>query len=410
MQLDKWQTEVLAHEGNLTVCSGRQVGKSTVIAQKAAMYALSNPGVSVIIGAAIERQASLIFWTLRNFLVDNFKSKIKGKMTLKFIELRNKSKIRCVPIGDTGVGIRGFTANMLIIDEAAFVNEKAWRGITPLLATTQGSLILISTPFGDEGYFVDCMNDPTFKHWHVSSEDCPRITKEFLEGEKRRLTKLEYAQEYLGKPLSALMKFFPTELIEKAQSISTGGSITVTPGDRFLGVDVARMGEDETVLVSLSRTNKELTQFDQEIAHETPVTETARRIRHQDKARNYKKIYIDTGGVGGGVYDILREEIQTRRKVVEINNARRSTDYNSDKDMRVKILKEDLYNNLKNLMEAGKIKLFIDSDLRLSLKSIQYEYTDDKRLKIFGRYDHIVEALVRAAWCMRDKTLNIWVC
>ena len=72
-------------------------------------------------------------------------------------------------------------------------------------------------------------------------------------------------------------------------------------------------------------------------------------------------------------------------------------------------MKEDLYNNLLNLMEKGKIELLKDDEIFLSLRSIQYEYTDDGRLVISGTYSHITEALIRAAWCMKDKSLNIFV-
>ena len=57
-------------------------------------------------------------------------------------------------------------------------------------------------------------------------------------------------------------------------------------------------------------------------------------------------------------------------------------------------------------MERGKIKLFDDPEIFLSLKSMQYDFTEDKQIKIFGRNSHISEALVRAAWCMKDKNLN----
>jgi len=43
MSLDKWQQDVLDTEGNMVLRSGRQVGKSYIIAQKAAQYALENP-------------------------------------------------------------------------------------------------------------------------------------------------------------------------------------------------------------------------------------------------------------------------------------------------------------------------------------------------------------------------------
>jgi hypothetical protein len=59
-------------------------------------------------------------------------------------------------------------------------------------------------------------------------------------------------------------------------------------------------------------------------------------------------------------------------------------------------------------MEQGLIELYDDDDIILSLKSIQYEYVDNG-FKIFGNYSHITEALIRAAWCVQDKHLNIWV-
>ena len=59
-------------------------------------------------------------------------------------------------------------------------------------------------------------------------------------------------------------------------------------------------------------------------------------------------------------------------------------------------------------MEKKKIKLERDEKTMHSLRSIQYEYISGK-LRIFGNYAHISEAIIRAAWCMKDKSLNIWV-
>ena len=108
-----------------------------------------------------------------------------------------------------------------------------------------------------------------------------------------------------------------------------------------------------------------------------------------------------------GVFDSLLSHPQTKRRVVAINNAARSLD---TEGKRKKIMKEDLYNNLLVLMEQGKIALVENNETILSLKSVQAEYTDTGKLKIFGNYTHITEALIRAAWCMKDKTLNIWIC
>ncbi len=110
--------------------------------------------------------------------------------------------------------------------------------------------------------------------------------------------------------------------------------------------------------------------------------------------------------MGVGVFDVLLEDEQTKRKVVAINNATRSID---KKDRRKKLLKEDLYNNLLVLMQQGKIKLYPDSETYDSLTGMQVEYQGDT-LTITGNNSHIAEALIRAAWlAAKDKHLNLWI-
>jgi hypothetical protein len=119
-----------------------------------------------------------------------------------------------------------------------------------------------------------------------------------------------------------------------------------------------------------------------------------------------QKIFLDDGGLGFGVFSQLLEEESTRRKTIPINNASRSLD--RDGTRKKKLLKEDLYNNLLRLMERNEIKLLDDPEVYESLKSVQYEYVDGK-FRIFGNYTHIVEGLIRAAWCVKYKNLSIWI-
>ena len=413
--LDEWQKKVLETEGNICLRSGRQVGKSLIISMKAAEYAVKNPKQTILVIASVERQAFLLFDKILAYLMDNYKSYIKKgkhKPTKHKIELNNGSIIYSLPTGMSGYGIRGFTVNLLIADEAAFIPEDVWPAVTPMLAATKGKLILLSTPQGKytpdgkERYYYSCYNNPDFKSFHISSEDCSRIDQDFLKREKERMTKLQYAQEYLGEFIDELQQFFPTDIIKKCMTLSK--EKRELSQDRYLGVDIARLGEDETVLISLERIKKKkLKMFNMEITRKTMLTETIRLIKFSDEKYNYKKIYIDDGGMGVGVFDPLLEDQQTRRKVVAINNARRSVDFHNDQKKH--ILKEDLYNNLLRLMEQGAIELWNDDKVFFSLKSIQYEYTDNQTLKIYGKYSHITEALIRAAWCMKDKSLNIYV-
>lgn len=417
MILDKWQEQVLNTKGNLCLCSGRQVGKSTVIAIKAGEQALAKPNQVIMIIASVERQALLLFEKVLSHIYLKNKKIIctgKDKPTKHKLKLKNGSIIHCLPTGDSGYGIRGYTIDHLYADEAHFIGEDVWAAVTPMLATTGGDINLLSTPFGCEGFFHRAFHDPKFTAIHVSTESVaqerqdPQRTRmlEFLKDEKLRMGQLQYQQEYLGLFVGGIQRLFPDDLIAK----SCTGNGGLKEGDRFLGVDVARMGGDETVLASIAITKGKLIQFDLTIPEGQRLTDTARLILHQDRKYDYKKIYIDTTGMGWGIFDPLKEAEQTKRKVVAVENLKKTLDKekNAPKELRKRTIKEDLYNNLRRLMEENKIILIDLPEIKQSLRSIQYT-NDDGKLKIFGNYSHIAEALIRAAWCIKDKSLNIYV-
>jgi hypothetical protein len=408
MKLDDWQKQVLATKGNICLRSGRQVGKSTIISIKAGDYAVKNKKKKILIIASVERQAQLLHEKVLSYIMDKYPKAIKkGKErpTKSKIHLVNGSVIYCLPTGLSGHGIRGYTIDLLIADEAAFIPEEVWTAVTPMLAVTKGDIILLSTPFGKGGYFYRCFNDKSFSSFHVTSEECVRADKEFLKREKERLSKLEYAQEYLGEFVDELRQFFPTELIKRVCTLNPKERIPIL-SLTSLGVDVARMGADDSDLVSVELVGDKIFQIDQQTFKKVYTTDTARAIIEKDTIFKYNKIFVDDGGLGVAVVDYLLDHDQTKRKVVAINNSARSIDFKRKKGKR--LLKEDLYNNLLKLMETDKIVLFNDEDLKHSLKSIQAEYRDGN-LKIFGNYTHKTEALIRACWITKHKSLNIWI-
>ena len=63
-------------------------------------------------------------------------------------------------------------------------------------------------------------------------------------------------------------------------------------------------------------------------------------------------------------------------------------------------------------MEKGKIIILDDSNIWQSFKSVQYEYTNEKggaTMRIFGSDTHIVEGLIRAAWCNKEKINKLFI-
>lgn len=435
-KLDGWQTRALKRRGNIVLRCGRQVGKSFTTALKAYNMVWKHPESTTLVLAASQRQASLMFEKIYEFLEMDNRARIEEAManttedlnttkkkrefeakhsifesepTQTRIKLKNGSQIFCVPTGQHGALIRGFTPDFLIVDEAPYVNEKVWEAITPMLSTRKkmagtGWMILLGTPLGKKGFFYRACNSKDFYEIHVTSEKCPRISKDFLAKEKAWMTEAKYKREYLAEFLENYSNYFPDELIRKVtkkfnfefkRDYSTSYNY-------FIGVDVARFGGDENAFVIVEQRKKDLRVVRCDRNTNQSISQTIGKIQELHKKFNFKKILVDGGGVGGGVVDILKERLK-KRKVMDINNASRSIE-----EKNKGILKQDLYSNLLVKMENGEITIPENARLISSLKSIEYEYNEDGKLLIKGKGSHLCEALVRAVWGTKNKGLRLF--
>ena len=446
---DPWQVKVLDYTGNIALRTGRQVGKSETIGKKATRLAVEHDNITILMIAAAQRQSSEIFQKTLKSLYKLHEALIKkaggfkpnAKLSARqnndnrrgfeqehglFTEmptrteanLKNGTRILSLPTGKTGSFIRCYTVDILIGDEAAFIAEPVWVAIRPMLATSKqmrglGWEILLSTPFGKGGHYYEACYDPDFLHIHISSEDCLRIDKAFLSKERKKLSRLEYAQEYLGEFVDEFNQFFPTALV-KARMSFIGWEFKAQYNKAYkyyLGVDIARYGADENAFIVAEMDHRgDLKIVLSETTDRRSITDTVGHILYLDNIFKFRRLFIDSAGVGGGAYDLLIEKLGTRR-LVGLENARRK--FTDEGEERKKgILKEDLYSNAAVLMEAEnpvKINIIADTKLLRSLKSMTYEYTSDKNLKIYGKYSHLAEAFVRACWCIKEKGLNVYV-
>jgi len=415
--LDPWQEKILATPGNICVRSGRQVGKSTVVSIKAGEFAMKNKNKVIMVVAAVERSAYLLFEKVLSYIHARNKKLIKGRPTKKEIKLKNGSRILCLPTGDSGYGIRGHTIDLLIADEAAFINDDVWTAVTPMLTVTGGATWLLSTPLGREGYFHDSFDDNDYTAFHISTEEVMEIRsgiikenmKHLIDSAKKRMTKAQYTQEILGEFSDVLTRVFSSEWIRNVcilpqPKIPCPTRLAV--GDYFLGVDIAGMGDDESSFEILFGTRDSLQQAYHEVTTRTRTTDTEDKILILEKKWKFNRIGLDDGGMGVGVYDHLLINDLTKRKIVALNNAHRFID---DEGKHKALLKDDMYINLVVMGEKGELKLFDNEDIKLSLKSIQCDKSSGKE-RIIGDYSHITEGIIRAAWCAKNKSLNIWIC
>lgn len=439
VKLDDWQIKFLETKGDKLLCTGRQIGKTEICAIDACEYAVANPhSKPIVMIAPTERQARALYQKTLTELLTNYPKLIitKGKLkpTQEKINLTNGVEIYCLPVGATGLSIRFITIGRLYIDEASRMPDMVYEAVYPALLTTGADTIMISTPYGAQGEFwktainKDSAYD-SFTRFFMSSEKVINerpisdTWSEFqrerslrrLDRDKKRMSKKQYAQEYLGEFVDDLYRWFSDELIKQVCVLKRDGIIR-KKANNFMGVDLARMGDDEIVYSICERTKDMIYQKENRIMTKKYTTETEDEIRYLNEIWNLKKIYIDAGAgtIGVSIFDHLIKDDKLSKRVVAINNAKRIIEYSRTGEPKyVYLLKEDLYDNLRALMEQNKIKLLDDEEIIESLTSVQYEYVKKEgqptKLRIFGNYTHIAEALVRMAWCVKERLINFQI-
>jgi len=193
---DPWQERLLRSEASrvLLNCS-RQSGQSTTSAVVALHTALSEPGSLVLVLAPALRQSQELFQKISAFYrtVGGAPADSARKLGM---ELSNGSRIEALP--GTERTVRGFSgASLLLVDEAARVDDRLYYAVRPMLVVSGGRLMMLSTPFGKRGVFFEEWTDGEgWERYEVPAAECPRIPAEFLEEERRSLPDWIYRQEY----------------------------------------------------------------------------------------------------------------------------------------------------------------------------------------------------------------------
>lgn len=194
----------------------RQFGKSTTAALLALHEALYHAPAMVIIVSPSQPQSTELFKkiaTFRSMLTGAPKS---DQESLTRMQLANGSRIISLPGSEKTT--RGYSgATLVIMDEAARVPDELLAAVRPMLATTNGRFLGLSTPAGKRGWFYESWtNGDGWERIKVTGPECPRISAEFLEAELQALGPMRFAEEYLCEFHDAETSAFSTALIEQA--------------------------------------------------------------------------------------------------------------------------------------------------------------------------------------------------
>lgn len=221
LELDPWQRDVLGGSWKRALLNvTRQGGKSTVAALLGLYEALYRPRSLTIIVSPSDRQSGELFrklTELRDRLPDREVDLVDD--TKRSMSVAGGGRVASLPGSEAT--IRGYSAATLIIeDEASRVPDDLYAAVRPMLATTDGRLLLLSTPFGRRGHYYREWSEggDGWKRVHVPATDVPRISPAFLEEEREALGDWIYKQEYLGEFTETDDSFFHESDIRSALS------------------------------------------------------------------------------------------------------------------------------------------------------------------------------------------------
>jgi hypothetical protein len=216
MELDDWQQDLLysTFKKQLLLCS-RQSGKSTITAMLALWTAIHDSGL-ILLFSPSQRQSSELFRKVLDHLRQlRDPPEISVQSALR-LELANGSRIVSLPANEDT--IRGYSgARLIVIDEAARVPDSLMAAVRPILATSGGRLIALSTPAGKRGWSYEAwMKGVGWSRIKITASQCPRITKAFLDDELAELGPVKYSEEYECQFHDDEMAAFAMDLIENA--------------------------------------------------------------------------------------------------------------------------------------------------------------------------------------------------
>jgi hypothetical protein len=177
--------------------------------------ALYDPASLVLLVSPTLRQSQELFRKCLGFYAASNKPIPPESETALTLTLENASRIVSLP-GGKGHTVRGYSSvRLLVVDEASRVPDELYASLRPMLAVSGGRLIALSTPFGTRGWWYDAWKSAEpWERYHVTAAQCPRISPEFLEEERRAMGEWHYRQEYMGEFMDDAFAVFRNQDIE----------------------------------------------------------------------------------------------------------------------------------------------------------------------------------------------------
>lgn len=284
---------------------------------------------------------------------------------------------------------------LAIGDEAVGLSEDMIDALNNITSNKQSRRVLICNPTNPASYVGKLFKTKpeNWKLMSISVFDSPAFTGEFvppdvaekLVDESYVLQKKQEYGENTPRYISRVLGEFAFDVYNSLftdSEIATAYDTKIYPSSGslpVLGVDVARFGEDKSVVYSCQEGKLRL----EDSWGKTAATDTARKIHQIALDTGAKEVRIDAAGFGGAVCDLVVEYSGGRYQVVEmLGNAK------SPNPLEWSNARAWWFDNLKRMMLDGKIDLDLqDQTLVDELMNIEYKFNNNSALQIESKDD-----------------------
>jgi predicted phage terminase large subunit-like protein len=215
LEPDPWQRDLLTSTDERVILNCcRQSGKTTIVSVLALHHALIHPKSLALIFSPSERQSKEFLKKIQDYYGELGSPGGSLANSASTLELTNRSRIVALPSSEATV--RGFSApSLVLVDEAAQIDEGLYFAVLPMLVVSRGRLILLSTPLGKRGIFWSAWEQQDgWKKVKVTGDQCPRISDDSLAKAREEMGELQFAQEYLCEFVQGEGSVFKEEWIQ----------------------------------------------------------------------------------------------------------------------------------------------------------------------------------------------------
>jgi phage terminase large subunit-like protein len=275
------------------VCAGRRWGK-TVMAGSLALSCAAHGGAVAWVAPTYLNSRPL--WRLAERITAPIADRLSIRRADRMIDIPRAGSL-AIYSADSPDSIRGEAFDLVIVDEAAMVDERVWYDVLmPTLADRRGRALLISTPRGRNWFWREYERaNQNGAAWRAPSADNPLPSiREAAERARELVSDRTYRQEWLA------------EFVDEAGGVFRGVRAcvrVVDPRGPFaLGVDIGR-DEDYTAVAVFDIGQSAILRVER--WRRVEYTLTVNRIAAIARECDAHEVVVEQNAAGAPVVDYL---------------------------------------------------------------------------------------------------------